>query len=183
MRWCQATRPPETCRCRCGPARAGADTLFLDQVAESHLDFIDLDLYYPDITAEAIAQIDRRTPWLIHQPADGIGPVAEYYTNRYPSLPVFIIETGMPPTTAPPPRWTTRSQQLLNAVDSIRRARQRGIPIIGMLYWSLTDNYERGSYRPRFGLYSIDVVGDPTLTRVPTDAVATYRNVITSTKW
>jgi hypothetical protein len=30
-------------------------------------------------------------------------------------------------------------------VDSIRRARERGIPIVGMLYWSLTDNYEWGS--------------------------------------
>ena len=131
-----------------------------------------------------MAQIDRRTPWLIPQPADGIGPVAEYYTNRYPSLPVFIIETRMPTDNgAPRPDGLTRSQQLLNAVDSIRRARQRGIPIIGTLYWSLTDNYEWGSYRPRFGLYSIDVVGDPTLTRVPTDAVATYRSVITSTKW
>jgi beta-glucosidase len=52
-----------------------------------------------------------------------------------------------------------------------------------MLYWSLTDNYEWGSYRPRFGLYSVDVVGDPTLTRVPTDAVETYRDVIASTNW
>jgi beta-glucosidase len=84
---------------------------------------------------------------------------------------------------APRPDGLTRSQQLLNAVGSIRRARRRGIPIIGMLDWSLTDNYEWGSYRPRFGLYSVDVVGDPSLTRVPTDAVETYRNVIASTKW
>jgi beta-glucosidase len=62
---------------------------------------------------------------------------------------------------APRPDGLTRSQQLLNAVGSIRRARQRGIPIIGMLDWSLTDNYDWGSYRPRFGLYSVDVVGDP----------------------
>ena len=84
---------------------------------------------------------------------------------------------------APRPDGLTRSQQLLNAVGSIRRARQRGIPIIGMLYSSLTDNYEWASYRPRFGLYSVDEVGDPSLTRVPTDAVETYRNVIASTKW
>jgi beta-glucosidase len=58
-------------------------------------------------------------------------------------------------------------------VESIRRARQRGLPVVVMLYWSLTDNYEWGSYRPRFGLYSIDVVGDPALTRVPTDTVET----------
>jgi hypothetical protein len=37
--------------------------------------------------------------------------------------------------------------------------------------------------REHLGLYSVDVVGDPTLTRVPTDAVETYRNVIASTKW
>ena len=79
-----------------------------------------------------MAQIDRRTPWLNPQPADGIGPVAEYYTNRYPSLPVFIIETRMPTDNgAPRPDGLTRSQQLLNAVDSIRRARQRGIPSSG----------------------------------------------------
>jgi beta-glucosidase len=84
---------------------------------------------------------------------------------------------------APRPDGLTRSQQLLNAVGSIRRARQRGIPIIGMLDWSLTDNYDWGSYRPRFGLFSVDVVGDPSLTRVPTEAVETYRNVIASTKW
>jgi hypothetical protein len=35
------------------PARASADALFLDQVAETHLDFIGLALYYPDITAAA----------------------------------------------------------------------------------------------------------------------------------
>jgi beta-glucosidase len=82
---------------------------------------------------------------------------------------------------APRPDRLTRSQQLLNAVGSIRRARSRGIPIVGMLDRSLTDDHEWGSYRPRFRLYSVDVVGDPSLTRVPTDAVETYRNVIAST--
>ena len=75
---------------------------------------------------------------------------------------MFIIETGMPTHKgAPRPDRLTRSQQLLNAVGSIRRARQRGIPIIGMLDWSLTDNYDWGSYRPRFGLYSVDVAATP----------------------
>ena len=51
---------------------------------------------------------------------------------------------------APRPEGLTRSQQLLNAVGSIRRARRRGIPIIGMLDWSLTDNYERKfKFRPQ----------------------------------
>jgi beta-glucosidase/6-phospho-beta-glucosidase/beta-galactosidase len=31
-----------------------------------------------------------------------------------------------------------------------------GIPLLGYLHWSLFDNYEWGSFTPRFGLYSID---------------------------
>ena len=49
--------------------------------------------------------------------------------------------------------------------------------VIGYNYWSLTDNYEWGSYTPRFGLYTVDVLHDPTLTRVPTDAVPAYRAI------
>ena len=48
----------------------------------------------------------------------------------------------------------------------------------GYLYWSLTDNYEFGNYRSRFGLYSVDVLNDPALRRVATDAVPAYRSVI-----
>jgi len=37
-----------------------------------------------------------------------------------------------------------------------RRLRQRGVPLLGYLHWSLFDNYEWGTYTPRFGLYSIE---------------------------
>ncbi len=50
--------------------------------------------------------------------------------------------------------------------------------MIGYNYWSITDNYEWGSYRPRFGLWTVDAATDPTLTRKPTDGVATYTDII-----
>jgi beta-glucosidase/6-phospho-beta-glucosidase/beta-galactosidase len=31
-----------------------------------------------------------------------------------------------------------------------------GVPMLGYLHWSITDNYEWGSYTPRFGLFGID---------------------------
>ena len=31
------------------------------------------------------------------------------------------------------------------------------MPLVGYLHWSLFDNYEWGTYTPRFGLYSIDI--------------------------
>ncbi|MFI5778013.1 family 1 glycosylhydrolase [Nocardia sp. NPDC051570] len=164
--------------------RVSADAAFLDQVADGYLDFLGLDIYYPDIDAEGMRQLTLGTPWNIPQPPDGIGSVTGYYAEKYPELPIFVIESGMPTDNgAPRADGLTRSQQLLNVVDSIGRARDRGVPIVGLLYWSLTDNYEWGSYRPRFGLYSVDVAGDPTLRRVPTDAVETFRKVITTSDW
>ena len=45
------------------------------------------------------------------------------------------------------------------------------------LHWSLTDNYEWGSYTPRFGLYTVDARTDPHLVRHATPAVAVYREI------
>ncbi|WP_290677006.1 family 1 glycosylhydrolase [Aquabacterium sp.] len=50
--------------------------------------------------------------------------------------------------------------------------------ILGYNYWSLTDNYEWGSYKPRFGLYTVNVQTDVNLTRDPTHAVAAYAGLI-----
>ena len=43
----------------------------------------------------------------------------------------------------------------------MQRAKADGINVIGYNYWSITDNYEWGSYTPRFGLYTVDVRTDP----------------------
>jgi beta-glucosidase/6-phospho-beta-glucosidase/beta-galactosidase len=50
----------------------------------------------------------------------------------------------------------TRSQFLRLHVHEVTKIVNEGIPLVGYLHWSLFDNYEWGSYTPRFGLYSID---------------------------
>jgi hypothetical protein len=44
----------------------------------------------------------------------------------------------------------------------VNRLVERGQPLIGYLHWSLFDNYEWGSFAPRFGLFSIDYTVYPT---------------------
>jgi beta-glucosidase/6-phospho-beta-glucosidase/beta-galactosidase len=50
----------------------------------------------------------------------------------------------------------TRSEFLRRHVEEVQRIRTEGVPLIGYLHWSLFDNYEWGSFTPRFGLYSLD---------------------------
>ncbi|MHA3771028.1 glycoside hydrolase family 1 protein [Verrucomicrobiota bacterium sgz303538] len=50
----------------------------------------------------------------------------------------------------------TRSQFLRLHVHEVTKIVNDGVPLMGYLHWSLFDNYEWGSYTPRFGLYSID---------------------------
>ncbi|KAG2768118.1 hypothetical protein PC129_g3001 [Phytophthora cactorum] len=61
---------------------------------------------------------------------------------------------------------------------------QENIPIIGYTSWSFVDNYEWGSYAPRYGLYYVDFpdnIGDKDVYSVP----STYlnRTARTAAKW
>lgn len=78
----------------------------------------------------------------------------------------------------PRPDGYTRSQHLRDHLYWMQRAMAEGVRVIGYNYWSLTDNYEWGDYRPRFGLFTVDALSDPTLRRAPTPAVAAYRSTI-----
>jgi hypothetical protein len=69
-------------------------------------------------------------------------------------------------------RGYTGADHLRDHVYWVQRAMSGGVKVIGYNYWSLTDNYEWGSYRSRFGVYTADALADPALTRRPTDVVA-----------
>jgi len=50
----------------------------------------------------------------------------------------------------------TRSEFIRAHVNEVERLVDEGLPIFGYLHWSLFDNYEWGSFTPRFGLYALD---------------------------
>jgi len=75
--------------------------------------------------------------------------------------PVLIAENGMALRRSgdgrePRKDRMTRSEFLRLHVGEVARLLQDGVPLAGYLHWSLFDNYEWGTYTPRFGLYSID---------------------------
>ncbi|MBW4699780.1 MAG: family 1 glycosylhydrolase [Aphanocapsa lilacina HA4352-LM1] len=93
---------------------------------------------------------------------EGLHFFCSHYATEY-ALPVLIAENGMALRRKPDnsaaghrPDQLLRSQFLEAHVQQVQRLCAEGVPVAGYLHWSLTDNYEWGSYTPRFGLFAID---------------------------
>jgi beta-glucosidase/6-phospho-beta-glucosidase/beta-galactosidase len=92
----------------------------------------------------------------------GLHFFCRYYAEDFMGRPILIAENGMAMrrktdnSTSHRRDRVTRSQFLsLHIREAVNIVRE-GIPLIGYLHWSLFDNYEWGTYTPRFGLYSLD---------------------------
>jgi beta-glucosidase len=152
---------------------------FINAVAHQ-LDYLALDYYYPAYDQLAtLAPLSAGTPWVIPLDPFGIYTALRSMHRRLPRLPVLVTENGMPTQDGRPRAdGVTRQENLRDTVYWMQRAKHDGVPVVGYLYWSLTDNYEWGSYVPRFGLYTVNVRTDKRLVRHPTRAVAAYRQII-----
>ncbi len=91
----------------------------------------------------------------------GLHFFCKHYAEDF-ERPVLIAENGMALRrhhTGPHQHRRdrmTRSQFLRLHVHEVNRIRKEGIPLVGYFHWSLFDNYEWGTFTPRFGLHSID---------------------------
>ncbi len=106
-----------------------------------------------------------------------------------PELPVWVVENGLCNRVRNGRRhlrtdgWD-RARYLRENLAAVVAAVDAGIPVTGYWHWSLVDNYEWGSYEPRFGLYGIDRThGDHGFRWLDTDslgadAAAAYRGII-----
>ena len=93
---------------------------------------------------------------------EGLHFFCKYYAEDL-QRPVLIAENGMALRRKPNNSIAThrndqlrRSEFLKLHIEQVMRLRREGVPLVGYLHWSLMDNYEWGSYTPRFGLFSLD---------------------------
>lgn len=152
------------------------DRLFLDHIVAKD-DVIAIDYY-----ASSVVQAMRaKGNWEWDTDPPGLYRGLRLLGQRYPGKPILIAETGMATQNAQPRADGLRREDVLrDTVYWMQRAHADGVNVIGYMVWSLTDNFEWGSYTPRFGLYTVDAVHDAELKRVPTAAVDAYRDVITA---
>ena len=107
-----------------------------------------------------------------------------------PGVPLWVVENGLcnrvrNGRSFPRLDGWDRSRYLRENIDAVVTAIQAGVPVAGYWHWSLVDNYEWGSYQPRFGLYGVDRHrGERGFRWLETDslgddAAGTYRRIIT----
>ena len=138
------------------------------------IDYVSFD-YYCKLTVKQLAALPRPDRWEPYPV--GMYNALKRFHKRY-NLPILIAENGMATWDgqARADRWT-RSAYLVAHVREMQRAMSEGVPVIGYVHWSITDNYEWGTFSPRFGLFAVDCRnGD--FTRKPTDGAEAFRRVI-----
>ncbi|MEV0708592.1 family 1 glycosylhydrolase [Nocardia aurea] len=142
------------------------------------LDYVGIDYYY-GLSPDTLTTTTNFTElWKNPLQPEGIYYALQHYARLFPNKPLYIVENGIPTENGlPRADGYTRADNLRDTVYWLQRAEADGIDVMGYNYWSITDNYEWGSYTPRFGLYTVDVLTDPSLTRRPTDAVAAYTRI------
>ena len=145
---------------------------FLNQISD-RMDYVAVDYYASDL----LALLGDSSAWYPDPP--GLYRVLRYLSKRFPQLPLLVTENGMATDNGEPRADGVRREDALrDSVYWVQRARANGINVIGYMVWSLTDNFEWGSYTPRFGLYTVNVMRDKSLVRIPTAAVPAYRKII-----
>lgn len=97
----------------------------------------------------------------------------------FPEQELFVVENGSVPVAG----GVSRTDYLRTHVAEVERAIRDGVPVKGYNFWSITSNREWGhAFNPNtdFGLYFVDLDKDPALTRVATEEVEVYREIIRS---
>jgi beta-glucosidase len=161
------------------PAPASwVDDWFFERVLDA-IDYVAIDYYYSVRLDLSVIHAARGQFWKVQFTPSALLTAIRDYHRRAPSLPMYVVENGMATDDGLPRRdGYTRSQHLRDHLYWVQRARDEGIDVVGFNVWSLTDNYEWGDYRNRFGLYTVDVETDPALRRKQTDAVGALRALV-----
>ena len=156
---------------------------FLDYLALDYYDpftahlirtpsFGDLELANRSFSAKLMSSVTSKW-WDWHVLPEGLGLFCRHYSDAFEGRPVLIAENGMAlrkkPNNQPSRRRdrVTRSEFLRAHVGEVIHMAESGVPVFGYMHWSLFDNYEWGTYTPRFGLFTLDYTRG--MDRIPED--------------
>jgi len=152
--------------------RRAMDAVY-DSPRQQLFDYLGLDIYDPFTGAyppklPTPRRIREKEPilrvplWENVYEAGEFALVIRAHARDSGGIPVYVMENGMCHRQKKGERPRRRSDGLTRDIflkrmlGEIVGGIKEGLPLKGYFYWSLTDNYEWGSYEPRFGLHEYD---------------------------
>ncbi|HEV3266556.1 MAG TPA: family 1 glycosylhydrolase [Acidimicrobiales bacterium] len=135
------------------------------------LDVVGLDYYDPMVarhfrapghrTAGGRGWLPARELWDDVPDPAGLTRWLGVQASATPETPLWVVENGLcnrvrNGRSFPRLDGWDRSRYLRENIGAVVAAIEAGVPVAGYWHWSLVDNYEWGSYQPRFGLYGVD---------------------------
>jgi len=143
------------------------------------LDIVGINLYPLFSQKRLLRKAGKLRIQMPYADAAIVDTLAELYWRRY-GRPIFISETASSGTVQRRAAW------LDDSVSAVRRARARGVPLVGYTWWPLfalvTWGYREGrkaphEYLKQMGLWNL-LPADRGLERVPTVLVDRYRELV-----
>lgn len=110
---------------------------------------------------------------------EGLRHAMHQFHRWFPDQEQMIIENGCVPLAD----GYRRRDYLRLHLEQVAQACKEGVPVKAYLLWSLTSNREWGhkfDHNTDFGLYFVDLDGDPELKRQPTSEVEFYQDLISN---
>ncbi len=180
------------------PGRPRHSEMALDAIyASPHpltLDFVGID-YYDPVATHHVVMPGRNTSgsrwWSPGRPLweDKVNPaglVTYIRANLLPDRPLWIVENGLcnrveGGRSYPRPDGWTRPEYIRANLAALVEAVDGGMPVGGYFHWSLIDNYEWGSYQPRFGIHGVERERGTKILATDSmghDSAGAYRNLI-----
>jgi beta-glucosidase len=155
-----------------------------DSPCERTLDVVPIDFYDP-VASHRIRRLPTPKLWDDPPSPDGLRRWLASNADLGPEL--WVVENGLcnpvdNGISKPRKDGWDRPRYLEENIGAVVQAQNEGAPVTAYYHWTLADNYEWGSYTPRFGIFGIDRTG-PTpawLDRdaMGRDAAGAYRRII-----
>ncbi|CDO98731.1 unnamed protein product [Coffea canephora] len=153
---------------------------FLDSICDK-LDYIGINYYGQEVvsgTGLKLVETDEYSESGRGVYPDGLYRVLVQFHERYKhlKLPFVITENGVSDETD-----LIRHPYLLEHLLAVYAAMTMGVPVLGYLFWTISDNWEwADGYGPKFGLVAVDRSNN--LKRIPRPSYNLFSRVVKSGK-
>ncbi|KAE8731022.1 Beta-glucosidase-like SFR2 [Hibiscus syriacus] len=153
---------------------------FVDSICDK-LDFIGINYYGQEVISGAglkLLETDENSESGRGVYPDGLFRLLIDFHERYKALkvPFIITENGVSVE-----KYIIRRPYLLEHLLAVYAAMLKGVPVLGYLFWTISDNWEwADGYGPKFGLVAVDRAND--LARIPRPSYHLFSKVVTTGK-